>query len=140
TYEFEQDCLTASNSFKKLTALLITQLLVKRFCGKEQPLSDIKISHALEIPIRLVRQVVFELVEAGILSEIKTANEKEAAYQPATDVDKLTIKYVVDAIEQRGISDIPVEKTPELDKLMVCLNTLAGDIEKSPANALLKNI
>ncbi|MFA6426205.1 MAG: YihY/virulence factor BrkB family protein, partial [Phycisphaerae bacterium] len=40
TYEFEQDCLTASNSFKKLTALLITQLLVKRFCGKEQPLSD----------------------------------------------------------------------------------------------------
>ena len=140
TYEFEQECLTASNSFKKLTALLITQLLVKRFCGKEQPLNDIKISQALEIPIRLVRQVVFELVESGILSEIKTKNDKEVAYQPAIDVDMLTIKYVADAIEQRGNADIPVEKTPELDKLIACLNTLAGDIEKSPANALLKNI
>jgi len=140
TYEFEQECLTASNSFKKLTALLITQLLVKRFCGKEQPLNDIKISQALEIPIRLVRQVVFELVESGILSEIKTKNDKEVAYQPAIDVDMLTIKYVTDAIEQRGNADIPVEKTPELDKLIACLNTLAGDIEKSPANALLKNI
>ena len=140
TYEFEQECLTASNSFKKLTALLITQLLVKRFCGKEQPLNDIKISQALEIPIRLVRQVVFELVESGVLSEIKTKNDKEVAYQPAIDVDMLTIKYVADAIEQRGNADIPVEKTPELDKLIACLNTLAGDIEKSPANALLKNI
>ncbi|MHB9069654.1 MAG: YihY/virulence factor BrkB family protein [Sedimentisphaerales bacterium] len=140
TYEFEQECLTASNSFKKLTALLITQLLVKRFCGKEQPLNEIKISQTLEIPIRLVRQVVFELVESGILSEIKTKNDKEVAYQPAIDVDMLTIKYVADAIEQRGNVDIPVEKTPELDKLIACLNTLAGDIEKSPANALLKNI
>lgn len=140
TYEFEQDCLSASNSFKKLTALLATQLIVKRFCGKEQPLSDIKISRTLEIPIRLVRQVIFELVEAGVLSEIKTANEKEAVYQPAVDVEKLTIQYVTDAIEQRGNSDIPVEKTPELDKLIACLNTLAGDIQKSPANALLKNL
>lgn len=140
TYEFEQECSSASNSFKKLVALLITQLLVKRFCGKEQPLNDIKISQTLEIPIRLVRQVVFELVESGVLSEIKTQNEKEAAYQPAIDAEKLTIKYVTDAIEQRGISDIPVEKTPELDKLNECLNALAGDIEKSPANALLKNL
>jgi membrane protein len=140
TYEFEQECLSASNSFKKLIALLITQLLVKRFCNREKPLNDIKISQILELPIRLVRQVIFELVESGILSEIKTTNEKEAAYQPATDVDMLTIQYVTDAIEQRGNSDIPVEKTPELDKLTACLNILAGDIQKSQANALLKNI
>ena len=140
TYEFEQDCLSASYSFKKLLSLLITHHLIKHFCKGEKPLDADMISHSLEIPIRLVRQILFELVEAGILCEVQSDANKNIAYQPAIDVGKLTIKYVVESLERRGNSDIPVGQTDELDKLTSCLGTFAGDIEKSPANILLKDL
>jgi membrane protein len=140
TYEFEQDCLSASYSFKKLLSLLVTHLLIKNFCKAEQPWDAEKISHTLEIPIRLVRQILFELVGSGILSEVRKDDDKDVAYQPAVDVGKVTVKYVVESLEQRGNSAIPVGKTSELDKLSECLSTFANDIEKSPANILLKDL
>jgi len=140
TYEFEQDCLSASYSFKKLLSLLITHLLVKNFCKAEQPWDAEKISYTLEIPVRLVRQILFELVGSGILSEVREDDDKDVAYQPAIDVGKVTVKYVVESLEQRGNSAIPVGKTSELDKLSECLSTFANDIEKSPANILLKDL
>ena len=140
TYEFEQDCLSASYSFKKLLSLLVTHLLIKNFCSARPPLDAETISHTLEIPIRLVRQILFELVESGILSEVRKDNSRDIAYQPAIDVGKLNIKFVIESLEHRGISNIPVEKTEELNKLSDCLSTFAGDIEKSPANILLKDL
>ena len=140
TYEFEQDCLSASYSFKKLLSLLITHLLVKNFCKAEQASDAEKISHTLEIPIRLVRQILFELVESGVLSQVKKGDNRDVAYQPAVDVGKLTVKYVVESLEQRGNSAIPVGQRSELEKLSDCLNTFADDIEKSPANILLKEL
>ena len=140
TYEFEQDCLYASYSFKKKLSLLITHLLVKNFCTGEQPWDAERISQSLEIPIRLVRQILFELVESGIVSEVKTSNGEEAAYQPAVDVGKVSVKYVLDALEQRGYSDIPVRETVEFEKISGCLDTLAENIENSPGNILLKDL
>ncbi|MHC4220856.1 MAG: YihY/virulence factor BrkB family protein [Planctomycetota bacterium] len=140
TYEFEQDCLSVSYSFKKLLSLLVTHLLIKNFCKAEPPCDAEKISHTLEIPVRLVRQILFELVESAVLSEVRKDDSKDVAYQPAVDVGKLTVKYVVESLEQRGNCAIPVGKTSEMEKLSQCLNTFANDIEKSPANILLKDI
>ena len=140
TYEFEQDCLSVSHSFKKLLSLSVTHLLVRNFCRAQQPWDAEKISYTLEIPIRLVRQILFELTESGILSEAGKDDGKNVVYQPAIDVGKLTIKYVVESLEQRGNSAIPVGQTDKLAKLSACLSTFAGDIEKSPANILLKDL
>jgi len=140
TYEFEQDCLSASYSFKKLLSLLTTHLVIKNFCKGKEPWDASRISHELEIPIRLVRQILFELVESGILSEVTKDDHKDAAYQPATDIGILTVKYVVESLEQRGNSAIPIGQTSELDKLSECLSTFAADIEKSPANILLRDL
>ena len=140
TYEFEPDCLSVSRSFKTLLSLLITQRSVKRFCDGEKPSDAAGLSHELEIPVRLVRQILYELSESGVLSEVRLGEEKELAYQPAIDLDKITVKFVTDRLEQRGTSNIPVNKSNELDKLADCLRQFSATVEKSPANALLKNL
>jgi len=139
TYEFEPDCMSASKAFKTLIALLITQRVVKRFCNEEKPLDAPMISHELEIPIRLVRQVLYQLTEAGILSEVKNTF-KEFAYHPATDVDKMTVKFVVDKLDHRGTANVPVLMTKELERLADSLRQFGTVLEKSEANMLLKNI
>jgi membrane protein len=140
TYEFEQDCLSASYLFKKRISLLITHLLVSNFCEAKPPWDAERISHTLEIPIRLVRQILFELVESGIVSEIRADNNEEVAYQPGVDVGKISVKYVLDSLDQRGHSDIPVRETAELQKLSESLDTFARSIEQSPANILLRDL
>ena len=140
TYEFEPDCLHVSVSFKKLLSLRIVHLLVKNFSAGKSPLAAAAIAHTLEVPIRLVRQMLFELVESGILSEVATREYEETAYQPGRDSDSLTIQYVIDALEKRGVDSIPTAQTEELKVLSESLQAFNDGIVSSPANKLLKNI
>ncbi len=140
TYEFEPDCLSVSYSFKKLLALLIAQRLVGNFSKATEPSTAAQISHELEIPIRLVREILYELTEATVISEVKTAQDRETAYQPAVDTNLLTVKYVVDALEKRGSADIPVAKSEQLKKLEHSLDQFARALENSDANLLLKDL
>jgi len=140
TYEFEPDCLAVSYSFKRLLTLRLVHLLVKEFSQGGKPLSAIQASHALEIPIRLVREMLNELVESGIISEICDDETSEVTYQPARDIELFTVKYVVDKLEQHGCDSIPVAESKELEKISECLRALGEITEKSPANMQLKNI
>jgi hypothetical protein len=43
-------------------------------------------------------------------------------------------------LEQNGVNDIPIAQTTELKHLSEALKILNDEIEKSPANRLLKDI
>jgi membrane protein len=140
TYEFEPDCSRVSSSFKKLLSLQTTHLLIKNFSNGHKPLTENQVSHSLEIPVRLVHQILYELVECGVAVETRTEEDQEFAYQPARTINVLTIKYVIDALERRGTDNIPVAQTEELKTLSEMLQTFNDTIEKSSANKLLKDI
>ncbi len=140
TYEFEPDCLNVSSSFKRRLSLRTVNLLAKNFSGCNKPLTSSQISHILEIPIRLVRDILYELVESGIVSESNTHEYKERAYQPACDVANLTIKRVLDALDHNGTDALPVDESQELNKISDSLNSFSEIIDKSPANLTLKDI
>jgi len=140
TYEFEPDCLRVKPSFKKLLALRIAHSCIKNFSNGDKPRSAEQISHDLEIPIRLVNQILFELVQCRVLSEAKDTSDSEALFQPATNIDKFSINYVIQALEGLGTEDIPVAQSGELSKLSECLTEFSDTVGKSQANLLLKDI
>jgi membrane protein len=140
TFEFEPDCLRVSKAFKRLLTLRVVHLLVKNFSRSEKSWNDTQISQELEIPIRLVRQILYETVESGIVSEVKTDGDKGVAYQPAHNTEIMTIKYVLDTLDAHGSDAIPVVRSAELEKISGCLQTFGDLIEKSPANVRLRDI
>lgn len=140
TYEFEADCLKVSHSFRELLSLNIAHLCVKKFRQAEKALSADEVSHELEIPVRLVRQILFELVEARVLSEVKLDDRETMAYQPARDIEDLTITNVLNQLNRRGVNWIPLDNTGDLEKLKGRLTQFQEGIEKSPANVPLKDI
>ena len=140
TYEFEPDSLLISYTFKTKLSLEITHLLVKKFSDRSGPPTASDISHELEIPIRLVRQILYELVRGGILSEVNIGEYREPGYQPAMDINILTINHVLKAISERGIDDLPIARTEELATLSEAMQDLSEMIEKSPSNKLLKDL
>lgn len=140
TYEFESDSLKASYSFKKLLALNITHVCVKNFHEGQKPQTAAELSHELEIPIRLVHQVIFELTEAGILSEVKIGDDQTIGYQPAYDIENLTMQSVIDFLDQRGVDNIPVAQTSSLQTLKSKLDQFHDIVTASSANILVKDI
>jgi membrane protein len=139
-FEFDHDCTNISYNFKKLLALRITHLLVKDFAAGRHPLYSEEIAQKLGIPIRLVREIIHELVESNLVSELSSPGNGEATYQPARDIDQYTIKYVIENMEGQGTDDLPVVKSEEIEQLSDCLKGLADLVEESPKNVLLKHI
>ncbi|MBW1743436.1 MAG: YihY/virulence factor BrkB family protein [Deltaproteobacteria bacterium] len=140
TFEFEPDALNVSYAFKRLLGLRIVHLLVKHFSDGDHSWDETKISHTLDIPIRLVRQILYELIESGIVSPIKVDENGSVAFQPGRNPDSMTIKYVIDVMEWHGSNNIPVAQSEELKRLAQSLKSFDDLIETSPDNVLLKDV
>jgi len=140
TYEFEPDCLRASRAFKRLVALRMMQMLVRNFAEAEPPLTAREVAHELGAPIRLINELLFELVRAGMLSEIRAENYRDIAYQPARSVCNLTLAQVMEALDSSGTKDIPLVETEELSKIAQSLQDFYAAIERSPGNVLVADI
>jgi len=140
TYDFEPDSLKVSPFFKKLLALRIAHVCVKNFFNGERPWSAEQISNGLESPIRLVNKVLFELVQCRVLCETLGTDEEEVLYQPARDVDSLSINFVVQALDRLGNDEVLLEQSQEMDKISGCISEFSDMIDSSDANLLLKDI
>ena len=139
-YKFEQQYQKVSYSFKKLLSLRIAHLLVKNFTRAQNPWSEAQIARALEIPIRLAREILRDLHAAGVISRVTLDDERMVAYQPARNPKDITVQYVIDALETQGVDDIPVAESKELKKLAVYLKTFHNLIAQSSANIRLQDI
>jgi len=140
TYEFEPDCLQVSPAFKRLLTLRVACFVMKRFCVGETAATEADVARELDIPIRLVREILFELVSAAVLIEVFSESAGEKAYQPSRSEEELTIKTVLDMLDDKGTTDIPVLDSPELQKLRSSLDAFSRALRDSPANVLLKDL
>jgi membrane protein len=139
-YKFEQQYQKVSYSFKKLLSLRIAHVLVQNFSRAQQPWGETQIAHALEIPIRLAREILGDLRAAGVVSQVSLDDERMVAYQPARNPEEITVQYVIDALERRGIDDIPIAESKGLKRLTACLKSFHDLIARSPSNKRLKDI
>jgi membrane protein len=138
--EYGPDTKRASHYFRRLAALRIVNHMSRTFATGEVPLTAAKISESLEIPRGLTTELVEELTESGVLIEAANRDRGEAAYIPARDTDQLTVTFVMNALDRRGVDQIPVARTEELEKITQSLKAFGEAVEKSPANFRLKDI
>jgi membrane protein len=140
TYELEPESLRASHSLKRLLALSIAHLCVKNFSIGEKPWSAGEISNSLGIPVRLTNQIIYDLVQGGILAESVGQEEKVPLFQPARDINILSINFIIKAIDEIGSKDIPLVDSEEVKKITKCIEEFTALIDNSEANLLLKEL
>jgi membrane protein len=139
-FEFEPDCLNASEEFKKLCALRIAQVCVNRFAAGLEPLSSEEIAAKLEMPLRLTNELLERLARAKLLNMTQREDERERHYQPARDIHEMTLQFVIREMEKAGTQDIPVAATPELENLRASLKAFDKTLRNLPENMLLKDL
>jgi membrane protein len=140
TYEFEPESLMASASLKRLLALGISQICVRRFYKGDKPWGAHEISNALGIAVRLTNQILYDLVQCGILAETVGTDEKDPLYQPARDLNLISINSVIQALDEHGNKDMPPADSEEIKKISKSMEKFVDIINNSDANLLLKDI
>jgi membrane protein len=139
TYGFHPDYSRISVSSRRLLVIRIFRLLVEKFSAGEKPLSISQIAHVLEIPFRLVQQLLHELADIGLVAETPSGMKNEVAFQPARTIEGITLKHALDAYDQYGAT-APHPTSEEAEKVSRHLKEISETIEKSTANIKLKEI
>ncbi len=139
-YELEPDSKKISNSLRKALSLSVVHLLVKTFQKGERPLTEKQLSDALDIPIRLLKTILAALSASGLVTRAIAEKETGIAWQPARDINDISVASVVEALDKNGTDNLPVNRTREFHLLSDSVNACYEAIRTSPANALLKDI
>ncbi|MCD6225107.1 MAG: YihY/virulence factor BrkB family protein [Deltaproteobacteria bacterium] len=129
-----------SLTLKRLLTLQIVHLLVKNFALCKKPFTEARISESLGAPEKIVSSLLGELMDCKIVSCVCPDDGEIAAYQPAVDIRKLSINYILNAMDKRGIDDIPLKKSDGFDVLSQSLQTMKEALEQSKANILLMDL
>jgi membrane protein len=139
-YEFESAALNVSNYQKRALVLMILQMIIRNFLVGEKPISAEHIGATLKIPVRLAREILQDLSNVNLVSIIHENEHKERLYQPALDINKLTVSYVFSRLDKKGIEQIMVAKNKDYVKVMAILEKFDRLIAKSDSNILIKDL
>lgn len=140
TWEYNPDKLRMSQFFKKKMALIIVNVAAKRFESAQEPFTSRELSEKIESPLRYVNEVLRELVETGVLSEVILKNSEEIGYQPGIDTNKLTIQYVINRISNFGLDNVHLAHSEVRSKLEKSLDIINEDKLISKGNVLVKDL
>ena len=90
--------------------------------------------------MRIVRDLMFNLVKANIINETFTESPRENGYQPGIDINKIDIRFVLDRLDAVGNDKITVNDPEDWLKLANAHKELINSMKSSSSNVLLKNI
>ena len=114
-FEYEIDSKTISNRYKNFLTLFIVHLIVKRFEEQKPLLSSFNIASEFKLPIRLVNQILANLVDVSVLNEVYNEKSRVKTYQPAIDINQLTINLLFEKIDNFGSEHFLINKNELLD-------------------------
>lgn len=138
-YRAKKEQISLNPFQKKLLSLLITNLIVKRFqSDQDYPYTVEELSQTLNTPEYFVQDLINELTNQRILSETQIV--KGLAYQPAQDINNLTITYVIDKIEHIGENNYQTLEGDQFEKIKNILHDFQNALKQLPQNVLIKNI
>jgi membrane protein len=139
-YEQEFESLKISYFQKRALVLMIMKKVTKHFSAGEKPLSAEKIALALNIPVRLTNDILQDLNSIDLLSIVNGNNNSEQLFQPALDINKLTISYVFSRMDQEGQSQITISKNVDYSRIISLLEKFDTLIDQSGNNILVKDL
>lgn len=102
-YAFKAKTEDLSHRYKMLLCLVLVSRICRNFSEGGKPLSALKLKLATGIPIRIVNDLIYQLVQINILTEIPGGDKDgESLYQPAECITRLSVGTLIDRMEAQG--------------------------------------
>ncbi|MDR1226972.1 MAG: YihY/virulence factor BrkB family protein [Prevotellaceae bacterium] len=139
-YEYELASQSISQKYKKLIALLVTKLIVNGFEQGGKPLTSEDIANKIGLPVRLARELAYELTECNILVQTHTDDEKVSAYIPAVDIHKITVGMVLERLDEQGTENFALPESTDTKKIEELLSRMAASLHSGEGAKLIMKL
>lgn len=140
-FSFERDSKNITRRYKDFLTLLIASLIVKRFAKGEKPYTADELSETYRIPIRITTDILYLLTDLNIISETRYGeDERIVHYQPAMDINQLSVGLLFAKIDERGSENFKIDTSGLFNKEWKALLKTREDMMRENAGILLKDI
>ena len=104
-FAFNADASKLSHRARVMMSVLLMSLICKRFAEGRRPYTALELKMETGIPIRIVSDLLYDLVQVKLLSETRyDENDDDCrCFQPAESINHLSVGTVVDRLESKGI-------------------------------------
>ena len=112
---FDYDTRTSdiSHRYQIMLSALIMGHVCRRFANGERPLTASELRQRTGIPIRIVNDLVYQMIDARLLVELTSDEKGESSrYMPAESLENLSLGTMIDRLEAQGRwqIDLPVRR------------------------------
>jgi len=139
-FEFEFDVQKVSPRQKKRLTLLVMHTLVADFIRGARPKAPEDISEQLSLPARTVHECLDLLRDLGMVTEVWDDSEERYIYQPGTDINKMTLSFLLEKLETSGSMHKIVINNSDYRKIDAALSKFETLIASSEGNVLLRDL
>ena len=139
-FSFESDTKNISRRYSDYTLFVVLKIIINRFCEAQQPISANQIAIDYNIPIRLVNNHLKLLVDTDIISEIYVEQNAERFYQPALDVNLITVHFVFDRVNRFGSENFKITDNGAFNNKKKKLQTLQQTINEESSKILIRDL
>ena len=102
-YDYDTKTSDISHRYRLMLSIMLMAHICKRFDEGKKPYTIEELREKTDIPIRIVNDLTFKLVEASMIIEISSDETGEQSrYIPAENLSNLSVGTLVDRIEAQG--------------------------------------
>ena len=102
-YDYDAETGEISYRYRTMLCALLMSRICHRFADGGKPYTAVDLRAETNIPIRIVNDLLYELIDAKLLIEITNDEKGETSlFMPAEDINNLTLGTMLDRMESRG--------------------------------------
>ena len=102
-YDYDANAGEISHRYRILLCALLMSRICRRFADGGRPYTALELRELSTIPIRIVNELLFQMIDAGLLIEITNDEKSETSrFMPAEDIKNMTLGSMIDRLESQG--------------------------------------
>ena len=139
SYRLEMDSLRVNYDNRRKITVAVMIVIAKHFVSDSDLPTSEQIAKYLKLPLRIVRDVINDLENAGLIVTIRNDESgKVRRFIPAHEVSRMTFYGVLETVESTGSNIIdPDSDVPEMNTVNRILNEIKEKVSQSKTNVPL---
>ncbi len=138
---FEKETKNISRRYRDFFTIMIMSTIVKRFAEGAAPFTSDQISEKCKIPLKLTNDIINELQNIQFVLPTPAQNDlRVMAYQPALDINLITINSLMSRVDQKGSEDFLIDTNGEFAAHWDALVNTRMCMYEADSDVLLKDL
>ena len=137
-YIYENEVNNISQLHKKKITLYILLIINKNFNEGKPAFTVNSLCAKLKLPVRLVQNIINELLEIGLVMEANTDKHKLVGYTPARELNNLFASELIALLENKGSNEVPVQNNEEWNWASSVIDEFNSSNDNSSLNKQLQ--